>query len=150
MITVDIVEEPLDPTAFRSAMSDSAGGVSIFIGTTRAESEGRKVRYLEYEAYRPMALQLMRDLAEDIRHRWPVGGITMIHRTGRVEVGEPSVLIAVSAPHRPEAFEACRYAIDTLKRTVPIWKKEVFMEGAQWGGAPKKIEPDAFTRRAFP
>jgi molybdopterin synthase catalytic subunit len=97
--------------------------VVVFLGTVRSENEGRAVSHLEYEAYAPMAEKEMRRIGEEIRERWPVAAVAMRHRIGRLEVGETAVIIAVSAPHRAEAFAACQYAIDRLKEVVPIWKK---------------------------
>src|SRR5690606_30395708 len=93
---------------------------------------GRRVEYLEYDAYPPMAEKKMREIAGEVRERWPVTAIAMQHRMGRLEIGEPSVIIAVSSPHRIDAIEACHYAIDRLKSIVPIWKKEVFEGGEEW------------------
>ena len=93
------------------------------------------MKFLEYEAHGPMAVVKMREIGRTIRERWPmVGRIALVHRIGRLEIGESSVMIAVSSPHRGEAFEACRFAIDTLKETVPIWKKEHFEDGEVWVG----------------
>ena len=108
------------------------GAVVTFDGIVRNNSRGRRTLYLEYEAYEPMALAKMRQIGAEIRGRFPIHCIAIVHRLGRLEIGETSVLIAVSSPHRRAAFDACRYAIDTLKRTVPIWKKEYFAGGAVW------------------
>jgi molybdopterin synthase catalytic subunit len=101
------------------------------------------VRYLEYEAYEEMAQPLMEEIVVEARRRWPVTDVRVVHRLGRLEIGEPSVAIAVTAPHRGAAFDACRYAIDTLKATVPIWKKEFYADGAVWlegpGAAPVDV-----------
>jgi molybdopterin synthase catalytic subunit len=113
----------------------SAGGIDIFLGTTRAEksADGRELIALDYEAYEQMALQQMNDLARKAREKWTIIKIVLLHRTGRVAVGEPSVIIAVSTPHRADAFEACRFLIDSLKRDVTIWKKEIWSAGpATW------------------
>jgi len=112
-----------------------AGGIAFFLGTTRAEKgpAGKDLRELDYEAYPEMALQQMRTLAGKARQRWPIRRLAILHRTGRVPVGQPSVIIAVSTPHRGDAFDACRWIIDTLKADVPIWKKEVWSDGtASW------------------
>ena len=112
------------------------GALIVFIGTTRGQTNGKRTLSLEYEAYVPMAEASMRQIGEEIAERWP-GVITAItHRIGDVGVGEASVVIAVSAPHRAEAYEASRYAIDRLKRTVPIWKKEIYEDGSEWKGYP--------------
>jgi molybdopterin synthase catalytic subunit len=126
--------EPIEvgpAAAFVSA--PGAGGIDVFIGTTRAEAgaEGRRLVALDYEAYATMALKQMQELATRARERWPsLTRIAMLHRTGRVEVGQPSVIVAVSAPHRDDAFVACRWLIDTLKAEVPIWKREVWDDGS--------------------
>jgi len=114
--------------------SPGAGATVIFVGTTRDQNEGRAVEELEYEAYAEMAEAKMRGIGEEMRKRWDLLGIAMIHRVGRVPVGEASVVIAVAAPHREEAFAACRFAIDTLKTAVPIWKKERYRGGSRWIG----------------
>ncbi len=131
-----VVAEPLSPDAIAAAVDHSgAGGVVIFSGVVRNETGGRPVKFLEYEAHAPMAEAKLREIGGAIRSRWPsVKRVAMLHRVGRLEIGESSVLIAVSAAHRQEAFEACRYAIDTLKRTVPVWKKEHFEDGEVWVG----------------
>jgi molybdopterin synthase catalytic subunit len=131
-----VVEHPLSPDAIAAEVDDpGAGGIVIFSGVVRNETGGRPVKFLEYEAHAPMAEAKMREIGADIRARWSgVRRVAMLHRTGRLEIGESSVLIAVSASHRGEAFEACRYAIDTLKRTVPVWKKEHFEDGEVWVG----------------
>jgi molybdopterin synthase catalytic subunit len=131
-----IVVQPLSADAVAQAVADpAAGGIVIFSGVVRNEKDGRPVKYLEYEAHVPMAEAKMREIGEQVRRRWPsVKAVTMLHRVGRLEIGESSVLIAVSAAHRREAFEACHYAIDTLKQTVPVWKKEHFEDGEIWVG----------------
>jgi molybdopterin synthase catalytic subunit len=116
-------------------MSPEAGGIDVFIGTVRDMTKGKKVVRLEFEAYENMALNEMNKIAAMVTAKWPVHKILMHHRTGVLAVGEIPVIIAVSAAHRGAAFEACRYAIDTLKETVPIWKKEVFEDGESWVAA---------------
>jgi molybdopterin synthase catalytic subunit len=108
------------------------GAVVTFDGCVRNQSRGRCTRYLDYEAYESMALAKMRDIAAEIHAKFPIHRVAIVHRLGRLQIGETSVFIAVSSPHRPAAFDACRFAIDTLKRTVPIWKKEYFEDGAVW------------------
>ena len=132
----EVVEHPLSPEALAAAVDDpGAGGIVVFSGVVRNETGGRPVKFLEYEAYAPMAAAKMREIGETLRGRWPgVKRVAMQHRTGRLEIGESSVLIAVSAAHRGDAFAACAYAIDTLKRTVPVWKKEHFEDGEVWVG----------------
>ncbi|MCU0452498.1 MAG: molybdenum cofactor biosynthesis protein MoaE [Bacteroidetes bacterium] len=119
----------------RLVASGSAGAIDIFVGTTRDNADRRSVRSLEYEAHEAMALKEMERITAEADRRWKLTGVAVVHRTGRVLVGEASVAIAVSAPHRAEAFEACRFIIDTLKQTVPIWKKEEFADGTtEWSG----------------
>lgn len=113
---------------------DEAGAIATFVGTTRVQSRGRTVLYLEYEAYPGMAERVMAEIAEQLRSRYDVLDVAIHHRTGRVEIGEASVVIAVSAPHRRDALTACAEAIDTLKETVPLWKKEVYEGGEEWIG----------------
>lgn len=108
------------------------GAVVLFDGIVRNNSRGRRTLYLEYEAYEPMALAKIRELGAQIREKFPIHRLAIVHRLGRLEIGESSVVIAVSSPHRATAFDACRFAIDTLKRSVPIWKKEYFSDGAVW------------------
>ena len=114
--------------------TDEAGAIATFVGTTRSESRGRSVQYLEYEAYEGMAEQVMGEIATGLKERYDLCDIAIHHRTGRVEIGEPSVVIAVSAPHRGDALTACEDAIDTLKEQVPLWKKEVYEGGDEWIG----------------
>jgi molybdopterin synthase catalytic subunit len=130
-----LTDEPIDPAAVIQEVSDPhAGGIATFVGTTRATSRGRTVHYLDYEAYGGMAEEMMARLADDLKHRHDLCEVAITHRVGRVDVGEPSVVIAVSAPHRAAALAACREAIDTLKETVPLWKKEVYEGGEEWIG----------------
>jgi MoaE-MoaD fusion protein len=118
----------------REVASDEAGAIATFSGTARRHSRGRVVRHLEYEAYEGMAEEIMERLADDLRDRFHLRAIAIHHRVGRVELGEPSVVIAVSAPHRAEALAACKEAIDLLKTEVPLWKKEVYEGGEEWVG----------------
>ena len=118
----------------REVASDGAGAIATFTGTVRAESRGRRVHHLEYEAYAEMAEQVMSGLATVLKERYEVHEIAIHHRVGRVEIGEASVVIAVSAAHRADALAACRDAIDALKETVPLWKKEVYEGGEEWIG----------------
>ena len=112
--------------------ASDAGGVVTFVGNVRDHARGRAIRYLEYEAYPEMAEREMQKIADEAALRWPGTRVAIAHRTGHLEIGEAAVVIAAAAPHRAEAFEACRFAIDTLKRTVPIWKKEVATDGEYW------------------
>jgi len=116
----------------RAVEHPSAGGLVTFAGVVRDHHDGKRVTAIAYEAYSTMAEAKMRQIAENVERRWPDCRIAMAHRTGKLEIGEASVLIAVSAPHRAEAFDACEYAIDTLKQIVPIWKKEAYEDGEVW------------------
>ena len=129
----DITDQPLSLEPLVSAVTrSSSGAVASFLGVVREQTRGRQVLYLEYEAYREMAIPKMREIADEIRRKWKVDEIAMVHRIGHLEIGEVSVAIAVSAPHRHQALAACAYAIDRLKETVPIWKKEVWTDGEEW------------------
>ena len=124
---------PIDPAAVAAdARGDGDGAVSVFLGTVRDVSSGRRVLFLQYEAYASMAEREMEGIAEEAIARFGVTKVAMIHRVGRVEIGEASVAIAVAAPHRSAAMDACRFVIDTLKASVPIWKSEHFEGGAVW------------------
>ena len=112
--------------------SPRCGGIVTFTGVVRDQSRGQGIDHLEYESYVPMAEQEMRAIADQVRKRWGEVRLAMAHRVGRLEVGDAAVMLAAAAPHRADAFEACRFAIDTLKRTVPIWKKEFAENGAYW------------------
>jgi len=128
-------EEPLSLEAVVGAVSsDEAGAIATFVGTTRARSRGRTVLHLDYEAYGGMAEDVMAGIAADLKRRYDLCEIAIHHRVGRVAIAEPSVVIAVSAPHRADALAACKDAIDTLKETVPLWKKEVYESGEEWIG----------------
>ena len=128
-------DEPLSlDRAVDEVRSDAAGAIATFTGTTRKESRGRDVSYLEYEAYEGMAEQTMAEIAEDLQRRYGLSAIAIHHRVGRVDIGETSVVIAVSAPHRQDALAACKDAIDRLKEHVPLWKKEVYEGGEEWIG----------------
>ena len=130
-----ITEEPLSLEAVVDEVADeSAGAVATFLGTVRRESRGRTVLYLEYEAYAEMAEDVMAQIAAELEQRYELWAVAIHHRVGRVEIGEASVAIAVSAPHRKYALAACKDAIDTLKQTVPLWKKEVYEGGEEWLG----------------
>jgi molybdopterin synthase catalytic subunit/molybdopterin converting factor small subunit len=130
-----LIEGPIDvPAVLAEVESDSAGAVASFVGTVRARSRDRDVLYLEYEAYEGMAEEVMAQLAGVLKVKYDLTQVAMTHRVGRVDVGEASVAIAVSAPHRQDALAACAEAIDTLKHTVPLWKKEVYEGGEEWIG----------------
>ncbi len=147
---VAIVREPIDRDSIvRRLQQPPDGALVIFDGVVRDNTRGRRTLYLEYEAYEAMALQQMTSLAAEARTRFAVRGASIVHRLGRLEIGETSVLIVVAAAHRGAAFDACRWMIDTLKKTVPIWKKEYFEDGAVWADGeafPEEIRPAGGTR----
>jgi MoaE-MoaD fusion protein len=128
-----LVRDPIDAlTLIQHVRGAADGAVVTFDGCVRDNSQGRRTLYLDYEAYESMALAKIQEIGAQIHEKFPIDRIAIAHRLGRLEIGETSVFIAISSPHRPAAFDACRYAIDTLKRTVPIWKKEYFADGAVW------------------
>ncbi len=130
---VEIIEDVLPTSEVIEAIkAGSDGAVCVFDGIVRNNTRGRQTLYLDYEAYREMALTQMRELAAEAVDRFGVRDVALLHRLGRLQVGETSVLIAVASAHRGQAFEACRWLIDTLKKQVPIWKKETFVDGAVW------------------
>ena len=131
-----LTDKPIDVNELLAFVGDpGAGAVATFIGATRNNNEGRSILSLDYEAYPGMAEQEMARLGEEAAARWEVTRVAIVHRTGNVPIGEASVIIAVSAPHRDDAFKACRYAIDELKKRVPIWKKEIYEGGEIWIGS---------------
>jgi molybdopterin synthase catalytic subunit/molybdopterin converting factor small subunit len=144
-----IVREPIDKdAAVRRLQRPADGAAVIFDGVVRNHTRGRRTLYLEYESYEAMALKQMEALVEEARSRFGVRGASIVHRLGRLEIGETSVLIVVASAHRAAAFEACRWIIDTLKKTVPIWKKEYFEDGAVWADGeafPEEIRRPAGT-----
>jgi len=128
-----LVQNPIDAEALINHVRTGADGAIVtFDGCVRNQSHGRRTLYLDYEAYESMALAKMREIAAELHAKFRIDRVAIAHRLGRLEIGETSVFIAVSAPHRAAAFDACRFAIDTLKRSVPIWKKEYFEDGAVW------------------
>lgn len=132
---VRVVDSPIDfDEALAAVAAPENGAVVTFRGDTRNHSEGKTVQKLFYEAYEPMATEKMNAIVDEVEERWQVRDFAMIHRVGEVPIGETSIFIVAAAPHRAEAFAACRYAIDTLKQTVPIWKKEFFDDGEMWVG----------------
>jgi len=136
MIEIQLLDTPLDPDlCLQSVMRADAGGLVTFVGTVRNQTKGKTVLRLEFEAYTPMAIAEMRKIAEETIRKWPVLQIAIHHRIGTLGVGEVPVVIAVACAHRKAAFEACQFAIDTLKETVPIWKKEYFEDGEVWVAA---------------
>jgi molybdopterin synthase catalytic subunit/molybdopterin converting factor small subunit len=139
---VRITREPIDSHAIAARLKQSADGAAvIFDGVVRDNTRGRRTLYLVYESYESMAMKQMQALAAEARERFQVRGASIVHRLGRLEIGDTSVLIVVASAHRAAAFEACRWIIDTLKKTVPIWKKEYFEDGAVWAdGEPFPAE----------
>ncbi|MDQ3557155.1 MAG: molybdenum cofactor biosynthesis protein MoaE [Gemmatimonadota bacterium] len=139
-----VTPEPLDTGALLRGVADSSdGAVLLFVGVVRQQNEGRAVTHLEYEAYAPMAEAKLREICREARERWRTGRVCAVHRVGRLEIGEASVAIAVAAPHRGDAYEASRYVIEELKRRVPVWKREGYVDGpSEWlagvtpGGEP--------------
>ena len=130
---IHIVKEPIATAAVLGRLKRPQDGAAVvFEGIVRDNTRGRRTLYLDYEAYEPMALRQMQSLAAEAREHFGVNGISIIHRLGRLQIGETSVLIVVTSAHRAAAFDACRWVIDTLKKTVPIWKKEYFENGAMW------------------
>lgn len=132
-VHVRVQAEPIDLGALLARVqAPSLGGVAVFLGTVRDHHAGRAVVRLEYEAYPEMAEAEIRKIAEEAKARFGVARIAVAHRTGRLEIGETSVAVVVGSAHRKEALEACRFVIDTLKRTAPIWKRELYEDGAAW------------------
>ena len=132
----EITESPLSLDRLAVAVGqNTSGAVATFLGIVREFARGRQVLYLEYDAYPEMATAVMRRIGDEIRARWPVNRIAVVHRIGRLAIGEASVAIAVSSPHRREALQACAYAIERVKEIVPVWKKEVWTDGAEWIGS---------------
>ena len=128
-----ITRDPLDPQPLVEAVrKNESGAVALFYGVVRNHNMGRSVQYLEYDAYESMAVKKLREVADEVCAKFPVNGVAALHRIGRLEIGETSLLVAVSSPHRKEAFEACHYAVDRIKETVPVWKKEVWEDGSEW------------------
>jgi molybdopterin synthase catalytic subunit len=136
-----LTKEPIDHAGLTEKVRrPDCGAVVTFLGTVRDLTDGKVTNALDYEAYPGMAEKTLAEIEAETRARWPVGDLLMIHRLGRLDVGEISVAVAVSCPHRHQAFEACRYAIDRLKATVPIWKKENWSDGTtEW------VHPEAST-----
>ena len=132
-----ITEEPIAPQAlYDEVRGDGDGAVVTFAGVVRDHSDGKRTDHLVYEAYKPMAEQEMARIGAEAVSRWDIDDIAILHRVGRLEIGEISVLIAVSSPHRAEGFSACQFAIDRLKQTVPVWKKETSEDGEYWVEGP--------------
>jgi len=136
-LTYEIVEDILDARKLSQAVaSEKDGAIVTFAGIVRGNNRGKKVLFLEYEAYPDMAVKMMQRIGDEIQKTWGLTSVAMQHRVGRLNVGETSIVIAVSAPHRDDAFAACQYAINRFKRVVPIWKKEIFEDGELWVEGP--------------
>ena len=134
-----ITDEIITETQVREVVeSPEAGAVVLFLGTVRNNTDGRQVKHLEYDAYTPMAERKMAEIGQEILEKWGIKHVAIIHRIGKLEIGEVSVAVGVASPHRKDGFEACKYAMDRLKQIVPIWKREVWLDGdAEW------VKPDA-------
>lgn len=129
----EITSEEISPAqVMERVRTPDRGGILCFVGTVRDHSHGRRVLYLEYEAYPEMARAKLEEIAQEAVSRWHVEDVAIVHRVGHLEVGDIAVVIALAAAHREDLFDACRYAIDRLKEIVPIWKKEVFEDGEEW------------------
>jgi len=129
---IGIQEEPIDTAKVLAAVADPAcGAASLFLGIVRDHHEGRSVIHLEYEAYDAMVLEVFGAIAEELSERWDVRRLALVHRKGKLEIGELAVAVAVSTPHRRDSFEACRYGIDEIKSRAPVWKKELYREGGE-------------------
>lgn len=136
MDIVELTDKPIDiGAAIDAAKNEQAGAVNVFIGTVRNKTAEKEVLALDYEAYDPMALKEIRKIVDEARKQWPILKAVVIHRKGYLKIGDAAVVIAVATPHRKASFEACQFIIDTLKQTVPIWKKEIFEGGEEWVSA---------------
>ncbi|HEY7058492.1 MAG TPA: molybdenum cofactor biosynthesis protein MoaE [Vicinamibacterales bacterium] len=128
-----VTQEPLDPMAIADAVATAGdGAVATFVGLVRDHNAGRRVEWLDYEAYAPLAVKAFEQIAREAADRWPAARVAIHHRTGRLQIGEASVAIVAASPHRSEAFAVCRYAIERVKQIAPIWKREHFAGGAVW------------------
>jgi molybdopterin synthase catalytic subunit len=137
---IEITDQELDPEAISASVKkNSNGAVVTFFGTTRDSTQDRKVQYLEYEAYQPMAEKKLGEISDDIRRKYRIEDIALVHRVKHLGVGEISLVVAVGSPHREAAFAACQYAVDRIKHTVPIWKKEYFVGGDVWVESPEDV-----------
>jgi len=144
-VLAQLTHEPLDPAACTSAVrTDASGAIALFHGVVRNHNDGKAVEYLEYDAYPELAERQLRAVAQEILERYSIDDIAIAHRIGRLEIGETSLIVAVSSAHRAEAFEACHAAVDRVKGSVPIWKKEYGVGGAVWlEGTPAMPNPPA-------
>lgn len=133
---IALTTDPIDlASAYKYLQADGAGAIDLFLGVVRDNTQERSVDRLEYEAYGRMAISEIQKIVDEAHRRWPILKCVVVHRTGLLLIGEMAVLIGVSTPHRADSFEACRYIIDTIKQTVPIWKKEIFTDGEIWVNA---------------
>ena len=133
---IALTTDPIDvASALKYLQSEQAGAIDFFLGVVRDNTQSRSVEHLEYEAYDRMAIGEMKKIADEAHQRWPILRYVIIHRTGTLMIGEIAVLIGIATAHRADAFDACRYIIDTIKQTVPIWKKEIFTDGKVWVNA---------------
>ena len=133
---INITSDPLDPDSITKLVrKNSNGAIITFLGTTRDSTDGKRVNYLEYEAYQPMAQDMIRQIFDEVKERWEIEDLAMSHRLGKVDIGEISMVVAIASPHRKQAFEAGQYSIDRIKEIVPIWKKEFFDDGEEWVGS---------------
>jgi molybdopterin synthase catalytic subunit len=142
---ISITADPLDPQPLiEHVRRDESGALALFLGVVRSNNLGRRVLYLEYDAYPQMAEKKLREVAEEIMTRRPISDIAIAHRTGRLGIGETSLVVAVSSPHRHEAFEACQHAVNRIKEVAPIWKKEVWEGGEAWieGEGQPTLQPE--------
>ncbi len=140
-----VTRDPLDPAPLVEAVRrDESGAVVLFYGVVRNHNDGRRVRSMEYEAYESMAARKLEEVGEEVRRRFPIDDIAIAHRVGHLQVGEPSLLVAVASAHRADAFEAAHYCVDRIKEVVPIWKKEHWDDGSAWlkGHAVDVAEPE--------
>jgi molybdopterin synthase catalytic subunit len=146
-----VTAEVLDPIGLCERVSTpEAGAVVLFSGIVRDNNLGRRVEHLEYDAYPPLAERTLADIANEALSRWDLTEVAIHHRIGRLEIGEASLLVAVSAPHRAEAFEACHYCVDRVKQAVPVWKKEVWEGGESWIEGTAVIHPQSGTASSSP
>ncbi len=130
---IEITPEPVSPeTIINKVRKDSHGAVVTFVGTVRRLSQGKEVLFIEYEVYPEMAYKKLQQIVDEINQRWQLQDVAICHRIGKLQVGETALVIAVAAPHRQEAFQACHYAIDRLKQIAPFWKKELYRDGESW------------------
>jgi molybdopterin synthase catalytic subunit len=144
-----VSDQPLDAAAVTASVEhDGCGAIATFIGAVRNHNAGRSVQWLDYEAYEPLAIRSFARIADEARERWPDVRLAIHHRTGRVEIGEPSVVIAAASPHRADAFGAARYAIERIKQITPIWKHEHFEGGDVWIEGATANPDDETARRA--